>query len=311
MQKYANQLPEAVRLKALALGKVGTEWIARLDQQVDALKHQWHITMGKVLEGGSASLVLQATQQDGQPAILKISLPDTATDLLHQAKVLQLANGRGYAKLLAHDHDLNAILVEKLGSSLAQQNLPIIEQIKIICATLNTAWQPLSLQNNLMNGAEKAKSLADFISQLWHELDEPCTQATIHMALSFAEERADAFTPTNCVLGHGDAHAHNTLQDLHDKSAYRFIDPDGLFIEPAYDLAIPMREWGAELLAGDALRLGKERCNLLSSLTNVDPHAIWQWGFIERVSTGLFLHQIGMRQVGAEFLAVADIWERG
>ena len=308
MQKYANQLPEAVRLKALALGEVGTNWIARLDQQVNDLKHQWHIETGKVLEGGSASLVLQATQRDGQPAILKISLPDTATDLLHQAKVLQLANGQGYAKLLAHDQNVNAILVEKLGRSLAEQNLPVVDQIKIICATLKTAWVPISVDNGLMNGAEKAQSLAEFITQLWQELDSPCTQATIHKALSFAEERADAFAPANCVLGHGDAHAHNTLQDLQDETAYRFIDPDGLFIEPAYDLAIPMREWGSELLTGDALRLGKERCALLSSLTNVDPDAIWQWGFIERVSTGLFLHQIGMRKLGTEFLAVADIW---
>ncbi|HEY6739760.1 MAG TPA: hypothetical protein VI076_13025 [Actinopolymorphaceae bacterium] len=35
---------------------------------------------------------------------------------------------------------------------------------------------------------------------------------------------------------------------------YRFIDPDGLFAERAYDLAIPMREWSRELLAGDTVR---------------------------------------------------------
>jgi hypothetical protein len=33
--------------------------------------------------------------------------------------------------------------------------------------------------------------------------------------------------------------------------------PDGLCIERAYDLGIPMREWGAELLAGDPVALGQ------------------------------------------------------
>ena len=43
----------------------------------------------------------------------------------------------------------------------------------------------------------------------------------------------------------------------------------------------------------------------------VDPDglfAIWQWGFIERVSTGLLMLQIGMTQSGVRTLAVAELW---
>ena len=43
-------------------------------------------------------------------------------------------------------------------------------------------------------------------------------------------------------------------------------------------------------------------------LTSTDERAIWQWGFMERVSTGLLFLQIGMKQVGVQTLAVADIW---
>ena len=66
------------------------------------------------------------------------------------------------------------------------------------------------------------------------------------------------------------------------------MDPDGLVAEPAYDLAIPMIEWSRELLDGDATRLGRERC-----LTGVDARGIWEWGFVERVSTGLLAIQVG------------------
>lgn len=55
---------------------------------------------------------------------------------------------------------------------------------------------------------------------------------------------------------------------------FKFVDPDGLFIEHAYDLGIPMREWGAELLAGDPLVLGRRRCRLLARLTGVAPEPI-------------------------------------
>jgi streptomycin 6-kinase len=163
-----------------------------------------------------------------------------------------------------------------------------------------------------MTGADKAKALAQFIADTWSILDAPCTKATKNQALAFAEERADAHNPLRCVLVHSDAHAFNTLQQLdkqaHDGTTYKFIDPDGLFAEPAYDLAIPMREWSTELLAGDALRRGQEHCARLSALTGVDHRAIWQWGFMERVSTGLFLLQVGMTDLGTACLAVADHW---
>jgi streptomycin 6-kinase len=114
------------------------------------------------------------------------------------------------------------------------------------------------------------------------------------------------------VLVHGDAHAHNTLQDpLHRSRAgaeFKFIDPDGLFAERAYDLAIPMREWSSELLEGDPTRLGRERCGLLGHLTGVDTQAIWEWGFVERVSTGLLAMQVDAEGVGRRMLEVARHW---
>ena len=69
-----------------------------------------------------------------------------------------------------------------------------------------------------------------------------------------AETREAAFDPEAAVLGHGD-HSANAMQDPgHPPSPPRFnpADPAGLLAEPAYDLAIPMREWTRELLDGDA-----------------------------------------------------------
>ena len=48
-----------------------------------------------------------------------------------------------------------------------------------------------------------------------------------------------------------------------------------------------LREWCSELLAGDAPTVARRYCHLLASHTSVDEQALWEWGFLERVSSGL------------------------
>ncbi len=67
-----------------------------------------------------------------------------------------------------------------------------------------------------------------------------------------------------------------------------------------------MRDWSKELITGRTLTLAKERCEFLAELSDVDSRAIWQWGFVERVSTGLSMLHMGMNDEGRESLIVAD-----
>lgn len=159
--------------------------------------------------------------------------------------------------------------------------------------------------SGLETGADKAARLARMITEWWRELGEPCTERAVECALAFADARAAAFDPATAVLAHGDAHAWNALQDPCDADAFKLVDPDPLLAERAYDVAIPMREWSADLLP-DPVRLGGERCAHLSALTGVDERAIWEWGFVERVSTGLLALRVGMDAAGRDLLAVAD-----
>ncbi|MGB1252795.1 MAG: aminoglycoside phosphotransferase family protein [Candidatus Promineifilaceae bacterium] len=298
--------PKPVRLRATSIGKMGTHWLENLDSIVDDLAQQWQLTIDQTLGGGSESLVLSVTQTDHSRAILKIGMP-TVCDTANEAKILRLANGRGYATLLDSSHEHNAMLLEHLGAPIAHLGKSTSDQINIICQTLKEAWIPLNNVHSLTTGAEKARWLATFIDETWHAMEKPCALATRNQALAYCEARTAAFDPQNSVLVHGDAHEQNTLQTL-AKNSYKFVDPDGLFAEPACDLAVPMRGWGAELLAGDAIELGRARCEQISALTGVEQRAIWQWGFMERVSTGLVLIQIGMTALGREYLQVADLW---
>ena len=50
-----------------------------------------------------------------------------------------------------------------------------------------------------------------------------------------------------------------------------------------------------------------ERAELLAALADVEPEPVWQWGFIERVSTGLVnIRDFGRDSGGEAFLTVAQ-----
>ena len=304
----ALKVPELVQRKAHTLGANGAAWLNHVAQLVDHLAQQWAFSPNQVLHGGSESLVLSVTLHDGSLAVLKLGLPGVC-DCAHEAAVLQLAQGRGYVHIFGFDQTCNALLLEQLGPQLAQAQLSTQQQLEIMCATMRAAWIKVHPAFACVTGAEKAHSLATFIESLWHELHQPCTEVTKILAQTFARERAAAFDSLTSVLVHGDVHEQNVLRSATDHT-YKLIDPDGMWAEPALDVGILMRSLNTELLAADTLALGQARCAMLAQFTGIEQRAIWQWGFIERVSTGLLLLQLGLEDEGQQTLAVADVWSR-
>jgi streptomycin 6-kinase len=304
-------VPDAVHGKVQALGAEGQAWLQRLPDLVRALEQEWGLSVGATLHGGSAAYVAAVTTADGTDAVLKIHLPGYDS-IASEIRVLRVAGGRGYVRLLRSDEARGVLLQERLGPRLRELGLPIERQMAIICATLQRAWIESPEAATFLSGAEKARWLRGFITETWQALGRPCSERVIDRAHSFCLTREAAFDPARAVLVHGDAHSANTLAplgaDASTTTGFKLVDPDGLFAERACDLAVLMRDWSSELLAGDALRLGQERCAYLSHLTGEDPEAIWQWGFIERVSTGLLLLQTGGEREGQDYLRVAEAW---
>jgi streptomycin 6-kinase len=93
-----------------------------------------------------------------------------------------------------------------------------------------------------------------------------------------------------------------------DPTAFKLIDPEGLWSEPAHDLGIPLRGWNDEALATpDPVATTRRWAHRLASSAGVDEPATVAWATIERVSTGLFLHQLGHERDARSYLAVADL----
>jgi streptomycin 6-kinase len=292
-------VPDAVRRKAQALGAAGEHWLDELPATVGALERDWGVKVDGVFAGGSGALVAAV----GADAVLKIAIPDGLrghSPFANEVASLQAGNGPPYVRVLRADHERRAMLQERLGRRLNVLGLSVEQQIDIIARTLASGWRRVDAPG-LRTGAEQAEFLIDFIRERSHG------SRVADQAVEFATARRDAFDPAQSVLIHGDAHPANVLEDRNAPGEFRLIDPDGMRSEPAHDLAIPLRDWSDELLAGDPLALAWRWCTQLARRAGIDPQPIWEWAFVERVSTGLFLRELG-DAYGQKLLDVASAW---
>lgn len=290
------QVPDVVRNKAHVYG--ASSWLDSVDELVEHLEREWSIGTGQTFGDSSEAIVMEAVTFDGTPAVLKLVMPRTVEVASHEITVLELAQGVGCAHLYRSDAGLGALLLERLGPALSALSLPIRQRHEILCSTVEQLWRPAN-ECGLPTGAEKGTWLVDFITTTWEELDHPCDVRAIDDAVACAQRRIAAHDEERARLVHGDVHQWNALRSA---GGFKLVDPDGLLAEPEYDLGILMREDSLELLATDPF----ERARWLAQRCHLDAQAIWEWGVVERVSTGLLCTQIQLQPVGREMLAAAD-----
>ena len=283
-------VPDPVRRRALRSG--AQAWLNGLPAMVAALETEWDIQTGKVHDGGSEALVVDATLADGTPAILKLLLPHIAGKDGNEAEVLRLANGEGCALLYRHDEARGAMLMERLGPTLGDSGLSPREKLAVLFETAQLLWRhtpPAGLQTS----AEKGRWLIAFIRDKWEELGRPCSEAAVERALACAERRIAEYDPARAVLCHGDIHAWNTLKA---ETGYKLIDPDGLLAECEYDAGVILRDPGYMFADAEwaAARYG------------FDAMAAWEWATVERLSSALTIRHLGLEPAGTEWLAAVE-----
>jgi streptomycin 6-kinase len=291
-----RQVPGVVRNKAIAIG--ATRWLDELPELITDIERDWSITVGRSFEGATEAFVAEVTLRDGVPAVLKLLIDRPGTAAANEINFLRMTDGQGCVQMLRSDVDRGAMLLERLGPSLDELNLPIAVRHEIMCATVQRVWRPAP-DSGLPSGADKGRWLVDYISTTWEELARPCALKTVEYALACAHRRIEAHDDERAVLVHGDVHQWNTLRANGD---FKLVDPDGLLAEAEYDMGVLMREDPLELLEDDP----HDRSRWLAQRTGLDATAIWEWGVAERVSTGLLLTNVGLQPHGRDMLAVAD-----
>ena len=288
------EIPEVVREKALAVG--ARDWLDALPALVRAIEADWEIAVERAFPFSTEAFVAEAVCGDGTPAVLKLIVPRAGNAAEREIAVLRLTNGEGCVRLLRDDPARGALLLERLGRPLYELGLPATARHELLVAAASRIWRPAQ-DSGLPTGADQARWLAEFVERMWEETGRPCSRRVVEHALGCAARRGKAYREETAMLAHGDVHQWNALEA--GGGEFKLVDPDGLLVEREYDLGILMRE---DPLDGDL----RERAAWLAARTGLDELAVWEWGVVERVSTGLLGTRVDLQPVARQMLEVAE-----
>ncbi len=297
-------LSGSTRARLEQLGARGVAWVRGLPERVRALEDRFACQVEEALDGGSAAFVSFARLRDGTRAVLKVAVPaeEGGPDPFdRELAVLAGANPEAYVALLAHDRERRAFLLESLGTPMARAGLAVEHQLDALGRTIALGWRKADAAPGLPSGLDQIAWLEELLAA-----DATHAPENAAAARALLERRRAAFDPARAVVIHGDAHPSNVLAASF--TGWKMIDPEGLISTPEHDLGIPLREWNAELLTtGDpAATLAAWVRRMARAAGFPDVAAIWEWAFIERVTSGLFLRRLGLEAESAPYLAVAD-----
>ena len=167
---------------------------------------------------------------------------------------------------------------------------------EILVAAAARIWRPAP-EAGLPTGAAKARWLAEFITPMWEELDRPCTRTRRRVrtrrarrvaATRIATRRRCSSTAT-CTSGTRSKPATGSSSSIPTASSPSPSTTSGSSCERTRSKAISANE-----------RVGWQHA------TGLDERAIWEWGVVERVSTGLLGTRVGLQPIAGEMLAAAD-----
>jgi streptomycin 6-kinase len=121
--------------------------------------------------------------------VIKLGMP-AHEPFVRELRALDVANGRGYARLLRRDEERGAVLLERRGAPLREAGLSVEAQIEILCATMRRAWVAVPPGAGLEPGARAAVSHLDSVEAAWEELSHPCSERVIESVRACARSRA-------------------------------------------------------------------------------------------------------------------------
>ena len=100
------------RLREFAVGYFGEDgeaWLTDLPNILTACCEKWGLTLGPIMKEIKANYVGYATMPSGEEVVLKVGVPRFVQP---EMKMLDVYNGRGINRMIDHDLDLSAMLLE-------------------------------------------------------------------------------------------------------------------------------------------------------------------------------------------------------
>jgi streptomycin 6-kinase len=220
----------------------GREWLDRLPRLVGACAERWGVRVGEPFPYAFASLALPGTLADGTAVVLKVQFPDRESE--HEAAALAGWDGDGAVRLLRHDADRHALLLERCDPGTPLSEVDPDAALDVAVELLPRLWKPAD--GPFRSLAEEAAWWSGDLPGSWERAGRPFDVSLLDAALRALAELSSS--QGEQVLIHQDLHAGNILRAR--REPWLAIDPKPLAGE---------REFGiAALVRGDELGKGRD-----------------------------------------------------
>jgi streptomycin 6-kinase len=291
--------PALTRNVAETWGEPGMRWLSRLPALLDGVAADWDLTLGAPYRL-SFHWVARVTRSDGSAAVLKVGFPDG--HLAHEAQALAAFDGQGAVRLLAHDRDRGALLLERADPGTPAADLVPArdaEATAVLVAVgrrLHRTPPPGCTLPDLY--AEEARSFRDHLGRF--PGDGPLPRHLVQRAATLFDELC-ASAAERVVL-HGDLHHDNVLRG--HREPWLAIDPHGVVGDPGYDCGAMLYNPLPRRPGADLGRLVPARIEQLADGFALPLDRVVAWGFVMGVLSEVWTAQ-GGGAVQTEPLAVA------
>lgn len=250
----------------------GRAWLERLPRLVSECAERWALALGDPYEYAMASLAMPATRADGTPVVLKVQYPDR--EGTREAEALRRWDGDGAVRLLDHDPDRWALLLERCepGTHLGLAGPEVA--IEVLADLLPRLW--IEADAPFTRLEDEAAWWASTLEADWEREGGPFPRRLVDEALSAIEELAP--TQPERVLLNQDLHGDNVLAAT--REPWLVIDPKPLVGERAFSLAPIV--WSYEL--GHSREAVLTRLDRLSEQLGLDRERARRWTIAQTVA---------------------------
>jgi streptomycin 6-kinase len=249
----------------------GRAWLAALPGIVASVARTWDLALGAPMPRGLVSCVMPATLRDGSHAVLKVQFPDRECE--HEAAALTRWAGEGAIRLLAHDPERHALLLERCEPGWPLSEAPD-EALDVLVGLLPRLWIPAAAPFRPL--AEEAAWWAGSLVAAWERAGRPFDRRLVDAALDWL-----AVLPGSGgehVLLHQDLHADNVLRAGRER--WLAIDPKPLAGEREFGAAPIVRSF--EL--GHSKRAVRYRLDRLTGELGLDRQRARGWTIAQTVA---------------------------
>lgn len=141
-------------------------WLAELPQLIEQVREAFGLRYAAPLHAGSCSWVAPAELPDGTRVIVKIAWPHR--EMYGEPAALRLRGGRGAARLLAHDPQRHALILQRCepGQPLTDAEGTAEDRLAVGCAVLGHLWAaPVAATTEIEHLAPVTAEWAELVSE--------------------------------------------------------------------------------------------------------------------------------------------------